>query len=461
MSDVSPLRNSVYSRLLSAQIIALAGTGLSTVALALLAYDLAEGDAGVVLGTALALKMVAYVCIAPIVGGYAHKLPRKTMLVALDIGRALAIGCLPFVTEIWQIYVLIFFLNSCSAGFTPTYQATIPDVLPDEKQYTKALSLSRLAYDLENLLSPLFAAAALAVLTYDALFSVNAAAFIISALLVLSCSLPASSIVQREKGVWKNLTYGISVYLRTPRLRAVLVLAMAVSAAGSMVIVNTVVYVRDYLGRSEQDLALVLMASGIGSMVVAMLLPKYLDKFSDKPVMVLGGVLMGSALFLGLLEPNFYQLMPIWFMLGAGSSMSQTPMGRLLAKSATQGDRPSIYAAQFTLSHACWLIAYPLAGWVGGKIGLDTAFLVLGVITVSSTILALVIWPKNDNEELEHIHHAHDHEHPHYHDEHHDHDHEGWEGEEPHVHPHYHPKVRHRHAYVIDIHHETWPKQGT
>ncbi|MFT5113885.1 MAG: MFS family permease [Parasphingorhabdus sp.] len=120
--------------------IALAGTGLSTIALALLAYDLAGSDAGIVLGTALALKMVAYVGIAPIVGGFAHRLPRRRLLIVLDVARAGFILCLPFVTEIWQIYALIFVLNACSAGFTPTFQATIPDVLPDEAQYTRALS---------------------------------------------------------------------------------------------------------------------------------------------------------------------------------------------------------------------------------------------------------------------------------------------------------------------------------
>ena len=71
--------------------------------------------------------MVAYVAIAPLAGAIAHRLPRRASLVALDLARAALIGCLPFVTEIWQIYVLIFALNACSAVFTPTFQATIPD----------------------------------------------------------------------------------------------------------------------------------------------------------------------------------------------------------------------------------------------------------------------------------------------------------------------------------------------
>ena len=62
---ISVLRNPTYRNLFGAQVIALTGTGLATVALGLLAYDLAGADAGAVLGTALAIKMVAYVGVAP------------------------------------------------------------------------------------------------------------------------------------------------------------------------------------------------------------------------------------------------------------------------------------------------------------------------------------------------------------------------------------------------------------
>ena len=46
--------------------IALIGTGLATVALGLLAFDLAGDNAGMVLGKALAIKMIAYVGVAPV-----------------------------------------------------------------------------------------------------------------------------------------------------------------------------------------------------------------------------------------------------------------------------------------------------------------------------------------------------------------------------------------------------------
>ncbi|MEQ8354094.1 MAG: MFS transporter [Kiloniellaceae bacterium] len=455
----SPLKDRTYRRLLAAQVIALAGTGLSTVALALLAYDLAGADAGMVLGTALAIKMVAYVGIAPIVGSIAHRLPRRQLLIGLDIARAVSIACLPLVTELWQIYLLIFLLSACSAGFTPTFQATIPDVLQDEAQYTRALSLSRLAYDLENLLSPTIAAIALVSLTYNALFVANALGFLVSAFLVLSVRLPDPKPHERERGIWHNMTFGIRAYVKTPRLRALLALSLAVASAGAMIIVNTVVYVRDRLGGTDSDTAVAFAAAGAGSMVVALLLPRFLDRLPDRPIMLMGGAVLGSGLLLGLSEPGLQFLLVIWFVLGVGSSLVQTPTGRLLRRSAHDGDRPAVYAAQFALSHACWLVAYPLAGWAGGVLGPTSAFAVLAAVALTSTAMALLLWPRHDSGELEHRHQEQEHKHLHVHDEHHQHAHQGWEGPAPHRHPHYHAPLKHRHSYIIDLHHPVWPSR--
>src|SRR5918998_2038702 len=217
------LRSRTYRHLFAAQVIALLGTGLATVALALLAYQLAGADAGAVLGTALAIKMIAYVGISPVAGAFADRLPRRAMLVALDLVRAAVALCLPFVDQVWQVYVLIFVLQSASAAFTPTFQATIPDVLPDEKEYTEALSLSRLAYDLENLISPTLAAALLTIISFHGLFGGTAVGFLASAALVVSVVLPQPKPAE-HRGVYDRFTRGVRIYLATPRLRSLLVL---------------------------------------------------------------------------------------------------------------------------------------------------------------------------------------------------------------------------------------------
>jgi len=454
----SPLNNSAFRKLFSAQVIALVGTGLTTVALTLLAYDLAGENAGVVLGTALACKMIAYVIFAPVIGGMAHRFPRKPLLISLDVIRAAIILIMPFVTAVWQIYLLIFLLNLFSAGFKPVFSATIPEILPEEAQYTKALSYSRLAYDLENLLSPMLAGLALLFFTYTGLFAFNALAFLVSALLIMITVLPSSEQQSRLGGIWGEISFGVIAYMRTPRLRALLMLYLAVACASAMVIVNTVIYVKDVLGGSDTQVAAAFAAAGFVSMLAALFVPNLVERIGDKNIMVTGAFIMGAGVLGISLNPTLTSMLPIWFFVGLGWSLVQTPAGLVVNRSARASDRSAYFSAQFALSHACWLLAYPLAGQLGSRLGVDVTAIYMGGAIVVFACLAALVWPKQSAAALEHEHDAVDHLHPHRHGKHHQHEHRGDEGPEPHVHPHYHPPVRHAHNFVIDEHHLTWPK---
>lgn len=441
---LSVLANRTYRHLFMAQVIALIGTGLATVALGLLAYDIAGADAGAVLGTAMAIKMVAYIGVAPVVGAYANRLPRRAFLVAMDVIRALVVLALPFVDQIWQIYVLIFVLQSASAGFTPTFQATIPDVLPDEKDYTNALSLSRLAYDMESLTSPMLAAALLTVINFHWLFSGTAIGFACSALLVLATMLPRSNARKSGGGIYDNTTRGARLYLRTPRLRGLLAVTLAAAAASAMVIVNTPVLVRSALGLGQSSMAITLAAFGGGSMLAALLLPRVLDKFSDRSVMLSAASAMTIGLAVLALSWSRHAssdywgvILAGWFVLGIAYAASITPGGRLLRRSSAEENRPALFAAQFALTHVCWLIAYPLAGQVGANGGMGMAFGASATLALIGTVIALQIWPKEDVEVVAHTHDNLPADHPHL-----------LQG---------HPGGRAQHAFVIDELHPHWP----
>ncbi|TQM84428.1 putative MFS family arabinose efflux permease [Saccharothrix saharensis] len=410
--------NRAYRRVFTAQVVALVGTGLATVALGLLAYDLAGPDAGAVLGTALAIKMVAYVGVAPIAGALTARVPRRALLVTLDLVRATIAAALPWVDAIWQVHLLIFLLHAASAAFTPAFQATIPEILTDERDYTRALSLSRLAYDLESLLSPLVAAAVLVVLGHDDLFLGTAAGFVGSALLVLSAALPATRGPRRDDRPFTATVRGIRIHLATPRLRGLLAVHLAVAAAGSMVLVNTVGYVRDLLGRDDTAVAVALAANGLGSLVAAFTLPAVLDRFTDRAVMLracagLAAVLLLAVPVTALLgDSRWPALLALWALIGAGSSLVLTPGGRLLRRSAHPADLPAVFAADFALSHACWLLGYPLAGGLATAAGMPVALAVLAAVTVAATVLAARFWPTRDPEVIEH---EHDLDHDHHH----------------------------------------------
>ena len=133
-------------------------------------------------------------------------------------------------------------------------------------------------------------------------------------------------------------------------------------------------------------------------------------------------------------------LLAVWLMLGLGYSAVLTPSGRLLRRSSHQQDRPALFAAQFALSHACWLLTYPLAGWLGAEMGMTAALLALGILAALGVASALLLWPVDDPDVIEHVH-----------------------GDLPADHPHIRGAaqtgrgVKHVHAFVIDDYHRHWP----
>lgn len=409
---LSVLKDLTYRRLFAAQVVALIGTGLLTVALGLMAFDLAGSNAGAVMATALTIKMLAYVGLGPVINALVARLPKKPVLIGADLMRALMASCLPFITAEWQIYTVIFLLQSASATFTPTFQSLIPDVLTKDRDYTRALSLSRLAYDLEALVSPAVAALLLTVVSYSNLFLGTVLGFLFSAGMVAITALPSPVPTAGFTGcagtpgtagsLWHRTTLGIRIFWNNRRLRSLLALNLVVAASTALVLVNSVVYVRDVLDRPETDVALVFASFGVGSMGVAVVAPRALRRFGDAAVMFSGAAVIAVALtgttavtFLASPGSTWWWMLGLWLVLGAGNSAILTPSARLLRDASTEATRLYVFTAQFSLSHACYILTYPVAGWLGAVAGLGWAALALAILAILGSAGAFLSWPRH------------------------------------------------------------------
>lgn len=119
--------------------------------------------------------------------------------------------------------------------------------------------------------------------------------------------------------------------------------------------------------------------------------------------MLSGAAILVASLFIGVLVPKFVWLLPLWLPIGLGYSLAQTPSGRLLRRSSHAEDTPALFAAQFALPHVCWLITYPLAGWLGATAGLPATVATLDLVAAAAMLAATRLWPAHDPEEIEHI----------------------------------------------------------
>lgn len=394
-----------YRQLFSAQVMALLANGLLTVALGLLAYRISDGHAGLVLGVLFGIKMVAFVLVAPLSSALFANVSRTRVLVGADLVRIAVAFTLPFITQFWEIVVLMALLQSAAATFTPAFTATIPLVVKDEGAYTQALSLSRLASDLEAILAPLVASALLTLLPFSSLFVATALGFMASAGCVLCANLSPTltshehTTIPTNQSLWARSVSGAKAYVANPALRPILAIDMVIAASGAFILVQTVVIAQTHLGLGEGTVGLFLAANGLGSTLLALALPVVLVRIGERSTMIGGTIVCTVAM--GMAAMVLYQpvvegqtaiwIGAIWLLHGIGWSAAQTPIGRIIRRQAGPGQLTEFFAARFSLSHGCWLIAYPLAGTLGAFGLAPAAFMLMGV-SAAFTILATLLW---------------------------------------------------------------------
>lgn len=72
----------------------------------------------------------------------------------------------------------------------------------------------------------------------------------------------------------------------------------------------------------------------------------------------------------------------LWMLLGAASSAVSTPSARLIRRDVSTADRPAVFSARFSTSHAWYAVAYPLAGVGGALWGVAAATGALAALTL-------------------------------------------------------------------------------
>lgn len=357
-------KNAVFQKLYWAHVISLVGSGVSSVALGLLAHALVGASASEVLGFTLAIRIAVIVLFSPWAGQIAERFGARAMLIGSDLMRVVIVGAFFFVDAVWQIYVLAFFLNLGSALFTPIYKAVIPGVVT-EKDYPKALAFGSIAYDTSSILGPALAGLLIATIGFRGSFLFDAATFLVSGFLVIA--LPRMAI-EAPRTARTAPWHGLGAMFKRGPLRESLLLALQVSVAGAFVLVATVDFVKNELALSDRSYAWAMAVYGLGSVGGALAYSHGRPALRNVLVNLGAPVMIGALVLAGSLH-SYAPLLVAWAFIGAVQSLLGIRGSELLAANSDKQERAHIYAAHFALSHAGWGITYPLAGWLTSRFG--------------------------------------------------------------------------------------------
>lgn len=383
------LRHPRFARLYAAQTVSQVGDALTWVALALLAYELAGPDAAVVLAVALTLRVGAYVLLSPWAGVLADRTERRTLLAATHLGRAAVIAWMPLVTEVWQVYVLMFLLNAFTAFFTPTNQATVP-LLVGRADAGRAFALSSATTELLAIVGPGVAGVLAAWVGGRALFSFDAATFVLAGVLVLTLpNLRASAARAAPGDRWRGVRDGTARLWRDPAVRFALSMELVAAIVGALVLTVTVVRVKGGLGLGDAEYGWVMALYGLGAVVASLAFGAFGRRVPRTLVILIGAVVTSAALVPADAAP-LAPLMALWMLAGMGQNWVNLPTETLLAERTDEHAQGRVFGAHFAWSHVWWAFTYPLASLLSVRFP-GQAFRIGGLIAVTVLIVAVLV----------------------------------------------------------------------
>lgn len=371
------LENRVFARLYFAQTINLIGDALTWVGLALLAFELAGKNAGIILSGALTLRVTAFVLLSPLAGAIADRSERKRIMVITHLARMLIVSLLPFVSQVWQIYALVLALNVFYAFFTPTYTATIP-LVTGKADYPQAIALSSATFQLLGVLGPGLAGGVAAFIGARQVFFLDALTFFLATILILTLpgQLRVEQNQQAKRTVSKTLQdikEGTTRLFSDAPIRYALFMQLAASVTGAQILVNTVGYVQGTLNLGKVEYGWVMAAFGIGATIASVAFGNFNQRLKRTTFIAIGAVLINAAL-LPASAATLLILMVLWIIAGAGQSLVNLPTQTLIADRIPTDVQGRVYGAHFAWSHLWWAFSYPLAGWMGSHLIGETFF---------------------------------------------------------------------------------------
>lgn len=358
------LRNPLFARLYAAQTTSLLGDAFTWVALALLAFEVGGAKSASILAGALTLRVTAFVLLSPWAGILADRVDRRKLMAGADLGRMGVVGLMPWVNEVWQIYALMFLLNALTAFFTPAYQAALPQVMK-QKDYAQAIALSGATYEILGVLGPGMAGALAGLLGARNLFLLNGVTFMFSALLILT--LPVSLRVERGKAHANpvgDVREGTLWLWRDGPMRYALLLELSAAVSGALVLVGTVGLVRGKLGLGELEYGWTMAAFGIGATLAALAMGAWENRI-PRTTFIFLGTLVSSLAVLPAEWASLPLVLFLWVLAGAGQNWVNLPTQALIADRTPEALQGRVYGAHFAWSHLWWVLAYPVAGWLG------------------------------------------------------------------------------------------------
>lgn len=396
---VAVARSPSYLPLWLAQLVSTFGDTLHYIALVILVYQLT--GQGVAVAVLVAAEIIPVLLLGPVAGVIIDRFSRKGILIGADLIRAALVLSLLWPQGVWHAYLVAAGLAAGNTFFNPTVQAVIP-MLTTEEQRLAANSVAWSTGRLVQILAATLAGGLIALIGTDVAFGLNAATFVISALLLVRLHIPAHAGqigAQAKQGIGSfftearaGLSFAVQDHFVSRLLLVQSIASFAVGATGALLIVLS----ERHLGLPPAGFAWLIGAIGVGALLGPLIPNVLATDYRDARWLFVPYVIRGIGdVLIAIFTPLPVALL-ILFIYGLNTST-----GVVVFNSTVQGAVPDrVRGRVFTMLDVSWnamrLLSLAVGGLVVDRLGIQPLFWAGGTLLTLAGVLGLMLLGRYD-----------------------------------------------------------------
>jgi len=369
------------------------GSGIGTwLAVIALQVDIADRTgSGLWIAALLVANILPTVVVGIVLGPLVDRLSRKWLMVASDLARLGTFAALPFTSSALAIVLLALIAGIGSAFFRPAVLAGVPNMVEAESvgDANSALQVSEWVTTASG---PLAGGALVAASGPHLAYWLNAATFLVSALLVLRIP---GRLLQSEKslgrGHWRELGEGFRVVRSSRALITVLVAWTIAMVAIGGINVGEIFLARDSYGAGDFGFGLLWAGTGVGLVVGSLIASEQIERRGLHAVYTISILVWSLGVALAAAAPGIWLGTAAMAVQGAGNGTALIANITFIQRGAPDRVRGRAFTLLISATNAVLLVSFLAAGPVTDALGARWVYAIsAGVLVVSAASAAAI-----------------------------------------------------------------------
>ncbi|MGH3493369.1 MAG: MFS transporter, partial [Sciscionella sp.] len=211
-----------FRALWAAEAVSQAGDQLARVALAILVYS--RTHSALLTAVTYGLTFLPTLIGGAVFGSLADRYPRRTVMIVCDVARAVLVGVMAISgIPLWILLVLLAVVVGLGGPFRAAQQALLPDVLGEGDRYVTGMAIRNVTIQSAQLAGFAGGGVLVAVLSARGGLALDAATFLLSALLVMAGTRTrlAAAVAGKHSTLWQA-AHGIRLCAQDRGLRSLI-----------------------------------------------------------------------------------------------------------------------------------------------------------------------------------------------------------------------------------------------